>query len=147
MKQILVNQAELYDTVIAPIDAASGRNLQASSKRRGEFYNYAIDSAAATKRKEALDDLLFAIDTKLNTPTFEGVTGDTFKKIFDDLDANIEQIKKVNEDIARAVKKKSTEPKIQKLNKTDNKATIEKLEKELEEYCLNINIDNLELEK
>ena len=133
MKQILVNQAELYETVIAPIDGASGRNLQASSKRRGEFYNYAIDSAAATKRKEALDDLLFAIDTKLNTPTFEGVTGNTFKKIFDDLDVNIEQIKKVNEDIARAVKKKSTEPKIQKLNKTDNKATIEKLEKELEE--------------
>ena len=133
MKQILVNQAELYETVIAPIDAASGRNLQASSKRRGEFYNYAIDSAAATKRKEALDDLLFAIDTKLNTPTFEGVTGDTFKKIFDDLDVNIEQIRKVNEDIARAVKKKSKEPKIQKLNKTDNKSTIEKLEKELEE--------------
>lgn len=133
IKQILVNQAELYEKVIAPIDATAGRNLQSTSKRRGEFYNYALDSASATKRKEALDDLLFAIDTKLNNPTFEGVTGDTFKKIFDDLDINIEQIRKVNEDIARAVKSKSKEPKIQKLNKTDNKSTIEKLEKELEE--------------
>ena len=133
IKQILVNQSELYEKVIAPIDAASGRNLQATSKRRGEFYNYALDSAAATKRKEALDDLLFAVDTKINNPTFEGVTGGTFKKIFDDLDVNIEQIRKVNEDIARAVKNKSKEPKIQKLNKTDNQSTIEKLEKQLDE--------------
>ncbi len=133
IKQILVNQAELYETVIADIDSASGRNLAATSKRRGEFYNYALDSAAGAKRKEALDDLLFAIDTKINNPTFEGVTGDTFKKIFDDLDVNIEQIRKVNEDIARAVKSKSKEPKIQKLNKTDNQSTIEKLEKELDE--------------
>lgn len=133
IKQIVVNQAELFEKVIAPIDAASGRNLQSTSKRRGEFYNYAFDSAAATKRKEALDDLLLAIDVKISNPTFEGVTGNTFKKIFDDLDVNIEQIKKVNEDIARAVKKKSTKPKIQKLNKADNEATIEKLEKELDE--------------
>lgn len=133
IKQILVNQSELYEKVIAPIDGASGRNLAATSKRRGEFYNYALDSAAATKRKEALDDLLFAIDTKINNPTFEGVTGGTFKKIFDDLDVNIEQIRKVNEDIARAVKNKSKEPKIQKLNKKDNQSTIEKLEKQLDE--------------
>mgnify|MGYP003144682802 FL=1 len=133
IKQIVVNQAELFEEVIAPIDASAGRALQASSKRRGEFYNYALDSAAATKRKEALDDLLLAIDVKISNPTFEGVTGNTFKKIFDDLDVNIEQIKKVNEDIARAVKKKSKEPKIQKLNKTDNEATIKKLEEELDE--------------
>ena len=133
IKQIVVNQSELFEKVIGPINAYSGRNLQASSKRRGEFYNYALDSAAGAKRKEALEDLLFAIDTKIKTPTFQGVTGDTFKKIFDDLDVNIEQIKKVNEDIARAVKSKSKDPKIQKLNKTDNKTTIEKLEKELED--------------
>jgi len=135
LKNLIHNKKELDVGLIAEVDATIARTMLASRKDGGQFIDNTNKlSATALERKNAYNKLIKAIDEKLTSINSPAITASTYKNIFKALDIKLDEIKKINEQKAKASKggTKKT-PTIKPISEEVTKAEIEKLEKQLQQ--------------
>lgn len=133
LRNLIHNKKELDIELIAEIDSSMGRTMLASRKDGGQFIDNTNKlSTAALERKNAYNKLIKAIDEKITSINSPAISAATYKGIFKTLDIKLEEIKKVNEQKAKAKRGTKQPPTIKPISEEVTKKEIEKLEKQLQ---------------